>query len=285
MATLDIFTITPYERSHRQPTLDLIFKSQQVFTHLDWQSADQWLNSKDIVVRLAWQHRELVGILATSAPLHDSVWIRIAAIHDSVPAKALLPQLWNAILEELISKHIKIAATLVIDDWISEHLPALGFSYQEDIVTLSRNTSALPAKQEDMPKIRPALLEDISRMAVIDQSAFTAPWQMSIDEIRQANRIAALCTVAIQERTIIGYQLSTLYHQSGHLARLAVLPETQGSGVGGALLHDLIQRFAKRGVRHITVNTQASNHRSQRLYTRYNFQRNGYDLPVWITNL
>jgi RimJ/RimL family protein N-acetyltransferase len=38
-------------------------------------------------------------------------------------------------------------------------------------------------------------------------------------------------------------------------------------------------------VRSLTVNTQASNHRSQRLYLRYGFERNGYDLGVWQAHL
>jgi hypothetical protein len=34
-----------------------------------------------------------------------------------------------------------------------------------------------------------------------------------------------------------------------------------------------------------TVNTQESNVRSQHLYTRFGFARNGYDLPVWMADI
>jgi ribosomal protein S18 acetylase RimI-like enzyme len=51
------------------------------------------------------------------------------------------------------------------------------------------------------------------------------------------------------------------------------------------LLHHLVQTLNKRGVRSITVNTQDSNVRSQRLYQRYGFERNGFDLPVWQMRL
>jgi ribosomal protein S18 acetylase RimI-like enzyme len=99
------------------------------------------------------------------------------------------------------------------------------------------------------------------------------------------NCVRRICTVAERDSAIIGYQLSTLYFDGGHLARLAVHPSAQGGGVGAALLHDLIQRFMRRGVGSITVNTQASNTRSQRLYQRFGFERNGYDLPVWIAEI
>jgi hypothetical protein len=44
----------------------------------------------------------------------------------------------------------------------------------------------------------------------------------------------------------------------------------------------MITRFQRRNIQTITVNTQASNARSQQLYVRFNFLQNGYDLPVWF---
>jgi ribosomal protein S18 acetylase RimI-like enzyme len=104
-------------------------------------------------------------------------------------------------------------------------------------------------------------------------------------DLRFARKIAAVHTVAVLDNEIVGYQLSTQYRQSGHLARLAVSPDMQGFGIGAALLDDMIRRFLRRRVRTVTVNTQESNVRSQRLYEQYGFRRNGYDLPVYTINL
>ena len=52
-----------------------------------------------------------------------------------------------------------------------------------------------------------------------------------------------------------------------------------------ALLIDLLRRFERRSVRAMTVNTQSSNLRSQRLYTGFGFERTGYDLPVWTVEI
>ena len=91
--------------------------------------------------------------------------------------------------------------------------------------------------------------------------------------------------MAVQNDAIIGYQISTVYRDGAHLARLAVDPAVQGQGVGKALLADTLRRFFRRGVYSMTVNTQASNGRSQRLYHQFNFERNGNDLPVWSIRL
>ncbi len=84
---------------------------------------------------------------------------------------------------------------------------------------------------------------------------------------------------------MVGYQLSTLYRDGLHLARLATLPEVQGQGIGGVLLGQLIDQFARRGVLSVTVNTQRSNLQSQRLYQRYGFDLTGLDMDVWMIHI
>jgi len=83
------------------------------------------------------------------------------------------------------------------------------------------------------------------------------------------------------ENEVVGYQISTRHRAMGHLARLAVIPNRQGKRVGSMLLHDLLSKFDKRGIKSVTVNTQNSNQSSQRLYNHYGFERNGFDLAVW----
>jgi ribosomal protein S18 acetylase RimI-like enzyme len=103
--------------------------------------------------------------------------------------------------------------------------------------------------------------------------------------MRQAYRNAYSCTLAEWNGMILGFQISTFFLEGAHLARLAVTPQAQGKGIGALLLQDLLQRFIRRGVYAMTVNTQSSNSRSLRLYQRFNFQPNGYDLPYWICTI
>ncbi len=278
-------TITPYQRRHLQSVRDLLFHSTLVHTHLDWYETDAWLDSGDVCMRLGWNRGHLVGLLATSRPLNNTCWVRLAAIHDYADQRAVLYALWRDLTAELRMLNVHTVALLAVRDWITGYIPAMGFVYGEDVITLARFGHDVPPPLVDRPTIRVAELRDLERMADVDQAAFPPPWQLSLDEIRQAHRISSSCTVALKDEKIVGYQLSTLYFDGAHLARLAVAPDVQGMGVGGALLGDVLGRFFRRGIYTMTLNTQTSNMRSRRLYSRFGFQPNGYDLPFWSAQL
>ncbi len=278
-------TITRYQRRNRQDVRDLMFRSYRMHSHLDWHETDQWLDSEDAPVRLAWSNNKLVGLLATSTPLNHTCWLRLAAVHDDAQPGPILSALWGDIVEELRALEIQTVALLMLRDWILHYAADLGFHYVEDIVTLRRPGLPLPPEIPASVEIRAAEEREIDSITRVDQAAFTAPWQLSLSELRQAQRVAAITTVALKDDEIVGYQLSTLYFDGSHLARLAVLPTAQRMGIGRSLVADTLRRFARRGVTSMTVNTQASNTRSQRLYADFGFVRNGYDLPVWMIDL
>lgn len=280
-------TLTPYERRHREAVRDLLFRGYRTHTHLDWQETDQWLDDGErYPSRLAWQNGRLQGILATSEALNHTCWLRVAAVSDRADAQSIITMLWDDLLPELRARGIETVALLMIRSWIASYVSRLGFQQREEIITLRRAQAPLPnGKQPDGLAIRLAQAEDLPTILAVDNNAFAAPWQMSSDELRQALRIAASCTLAEMDGEIVGYQLSTLYFDGAHLARLAVAPEVQGVGVARTLLTDVLERFARRNVHAMTVNTQLSNVRSQHLYANFGFERTGYDLPVWMVDL
>ncbi|HVU12879.1 MAG TPA: GNAT family N-acetyltransferase [Phototrophicaceae bacterium] len=280
---LNALTLTPYLRRHRHAVRDLLFRSYRTHTHLDWQETDQWLDEgENYPARLAWQGNHLLGILATSAPLNQTCWIRLAAVSDHTDTLTILSMLWDDLKPDLRAQNVHKAELLLIRNWITPFAGTLGFHYIEEIITFRRPALVIPEERAPLElSMRLAQPEDLPAVLAVDNSAFVAPWQMDHEELRQAMRISASCTVAEQQGELVGYQLSTLYFDGAHLARLAVAPQVQGTGVARALLIDVLRRFERRGVRSMTVNTQASNMRSQRLYTGFGFERTGYDLPVW----
>ena len=283
---LNTFTTTAYERHYRQAVLDLIFHNRRTHSHLDWHQVGQWLDTHPAITRIAWRGDEAVGVLAASAPLNGASWLRLAAVTDRISARSMLKMLWKSLVTEMMRKSIALAAVLVMDDWLADYLPNLGFEHQEDVITLARTKGARIRSKPPAVTIRPAYSEDIHEIAIVDHMAFPIPWQLSQAELYQARRLSAFCTVALDKNgEIIGYQLSTYHQKNGHLARLAVCPRIQSRGVGSALLNDVIDRFAQRRIYTMSVNTQASNYRSRHLYARYGFQRTGYDLGVWTVGL
>jgi ribosomal-protein-alanine N-acetyltransferase len=80
---------------------------------------------------------------------------------------------------------------------------------------------------------------------------------------------------------VVGYHLSTRNSLGVHLARLAVRPETQGRGIGQALVQDLFLQAEQRGIRRFTVNTQNDNAASLAIYKKLDFFETGERYPVY----
>lgn len=278
-------TISPYERKDRQALLNLMFYSRRTHTHLDWERPGTWLNRPDGPIVMAHEGEKLVGFLGFSGSLNGASWLRLGAIASHSDPGAILGSLWQALAPDLRAQGTHIAAALIVQPWLASYLTQLRFHHLEDVVTLHRNNQQSLPDAPNSVEIRPAYREDLPAIAAVDHAAFAPPWQLSMTDLWQAQRSAALATVAVLNDQVVGYQISTRHAEAGHLARLGVRSGVQGKGIGASLLHDLIVNLERRGVRGISVNTQMSNTRSQRLYERFGFRRNGFDLPVWVTEL
>lgn len=274
--------VQPYQRPYQGNVLDLMFYARRTHTHLDWYRLMNWLDLPGNTVLTAWDHGRLLGMIGLSPSLHHTQWIRVMGIDNGSDADAVLGALWQAVIPTLAQQAVQQVGLMVIQPWMQAHLPALGFTYSEDVITMERTGLALAELPTHPYIVQNAYREMVDAMLAVDHAAFAPPWQLSREEIRQAQRQVASCTVVMVAEDIVGYQVTTRQQGAAHLARLAVHPRVQGQGVGGILLHEMVAGMARRSVRSITVNTQISNTRSQHLYTRFGFARNGYDLPVWF---
>lgn len=273
--------IIPYERRYREDVLSLLFYSRYVHTHFDWYKAGQWLDLETSIVELAFESDRLIGVIGVSEPLNGAAWLRIVAVAQDYDPAPVLGLLWEALRVTLRRAGLKQIAVLGLHAWLLPFLPALGFNYVEDVVTLHRPSLALPSIPAHQVRMHTAYMEDLPAIVAIDHAAFDPPWQMSAYDLRMAQREANSCTVAVLDQQPVGYEISTRHHTSGHLARIAVIPAMQGRGIGAILLHFLLGRYERRGMRGMTVNTQQSNIHSQHLYERFGFRRNGFDLAIW----
>jgi [ribosomal protein S18]-alanine N-acetyltransferase len=274
--------VRPYQRPHQDALLDLMADARRVHTHLDWMRVVAWLDVTDArYVQTAWTDDQMVAILGISPPFNHNSWVRVCIIDNAHHPPPLLQVLWDSLQDVMQNEHIQRVGALLGNRWLALHLPALGFRYVEDVVTMGRVGVELPPLPPHNFSVQNAYLDSLPDMVRIDHSAFAPPWQLTRDDLRHAQRQSASCTIVRHDGQVIGYQLCTRHDNLAHLARLAVLPAFQGRGVGAVLLDHLIRGFLRRSVRAITVNTQESNIRSQHLYMRYGFRRNGYDLPFW----
>ncbi len=279
-------TLVPYARRFRRDLLHLLDDNFRLHIHLDWQTVDMWLDQSNLLMWLAWHDQTLVGALAVAAPIECATWIRLAAIQDAFDPRQVLSELWLPVSEQLRALGTRNIAALLQRPWLGDFVDVFGLHYKELIVTLQRNGGIWPLPHRTDLVIRYADARDLPLALAIDHAAFDPLWRLSRDALREAIRQAASFKLAFDithsNTQPIGYQLSTLYHTGGHLARLATLPAWQGKGVGGALLDELLTGFERRRVFTVSVNTQESNVGSQRLYQHYGFNFTGPDMPVWI---
>ena len=278
-------TVTSFERQHEQAVDNLLFYAHHLHTHIDWHEPLDWMSRFEPPVRLAWRGEKLAGLMAASTPINGTAWLRIAALADFDSGHTIFDSLWNSMAAVLRDLQVAKLYVLLTRPWIKKYLRPLDFAFAEEVITFQHNSTSLPRLQRpdvDVRRITPA---DIPQILALDHEAFAPPWQMSVEDVRQALRTATICTTAEQDQRIVGYQFSTVYRNGAHLARLAVAPQQQGQGIGKLLLHHVLEHFSRRQITTMTVNTQESNHRSQQLYRHFGFYRNGYDLSVWSITL
>ena len=132
--------------------------------------------------------------------------------------------------------------------------------------------------------VRPIFPEDLPTLAEIDEQSFEPIWVNPLEAITLAYEQSAYATLAELDGRIVGFQLSTANPFNAHLARLAVLAEYQGQGIGYALVQDMMLHFQEKRVWQITVNTQSTNQGSLNLYQKIGFHLTGEQFPVYICN-
>ncbi len=278
-------TITAYERRYHRELMRLVEEQYRVHLHLDWTTLDEWIHEPRTVIRLAWDGDILVGALSVSPPIERSAWLRLAVIHDDADPQTIFGMLWPTVREQAAVNGAREVGVLLLRPWLGTFLPQLGFAKYENVVTLARNGGPVPKPLRNDLTIHHGTLADLDRVVSVDHAAFGPLWRMSPASLRQAIRDANSFTLALQGRQLRGYQVSMRYSDGGHLARLATVPEAQGTGIGGALLTEMLEGYARRGLHYLTVNTQETNRQSLSLYRRYGFNPTGLDYPVWRTTL
>jgi ribosomal-protein-alanine N-acetyltransferase len=279
-------TLTPYHRRYLQPIRDFIFQNPLVHVHFDWYESDHWLESLHPPARLAWQNGRLTGFIAATAPREGWSWLRMLGLRNYGDRRGVLRTLWADLQMELRSLGTERVALLGTEEWTGKVAPEMGFRFVENVITMQRLTGPLPPPQVTTPlRLRAAEPWDLEAMLRVDQAAFEAPWNLTPEELRQGFRQSFSTTVAELNGELVGYSFSTAGFGVSHLARLCTHSVHQGVGVGGALLRHSLERLGRYGSLPVTLNTQSSNVRSQRLYARFGFQPNGYDLPFMVARL
>ncbi len=281
MVTERRLSLRPANPTDRNAIMTLTRFEDHVHIHLDWKPVEDWLGSQPFLV--AERGRRVMAALACPPDPPDTAWLRLFTLVPDVPMDEVWALLWERARAMLQATGVGTMAVLSMDEWVAELCARASFEQTHSVVVLSRGRGPLkPATAPGVPvNVRAASRADHPAIIAADLAAFQSPWRMSAELIELAMARADLLTVAELEGQVIGYQLTTPSHQGAHLARLAVLPNWQGRGIGGALVSHLIDHYTRRGAREITVNTQDSNAASLALYKRFGFALTQTRFPVY----
>lgn len=138
--------------------------------------------------------------------------------------------------------------------------------------------------EEEAPRIREMIIDDLPEVFHIGEEVFTAEYSQSLyrtwDEYEITtlfNSDSELCIVAEHDDRILGFALGTTVkkHNSpwkyGYLVWLGVRRELQKMQVGARLFRELKRRFKEQGVRMIIIDTSADNEPAVRFFKKHGF--------------
>lgn len=257
----------------------LLTSAQLRHLHLDWVLALDLLEEQPFL--LALQNDLPLACLAAPPDPAPMAWIRVFAVMREYKLNLLWDTLWSAISERAESLGIDVFYSLVLQAWFEPLLVRSGFRQSNEVIFYEWGGSAGVLERDRTILIRRLRHADLPLVEAIDHDAFDPAWQNSRSTLSTASNLSTYATVAEYEDQLVGYQISTASALGAHLARLAVKKSFQRRGIGRALVVDMLKHITRRGFDRVTVNTQADNLSSQKLYNTLGFQATGQRYPMY----
>jgi ribosomal protein S18 acetylase RimI-like enzyme len=279
------FKVVPASKSDLEELTTFFSISQLSNRHLDWQKTITWLGSQPFLK--CYCQNDLISVLVCPVTDQDFIWIRSFNCVNQVAVKPSFRQLLETAITILDGTGINKLFTISLSPWYEELISNYGFMTVDKIVTLRKDRpSIIPFEPPLLIQTRDFLNSDIDQAFAVDHLAFPPLWQISKEDFTQALAVSKNKSVALNPSgEIIGYQISSNIFDSGHIARIAVLPEFQKQHIGSALLENLFGRFITLGVNEITVNTSSDNQPAINLYLHHGFSFTQNNYPIYYKNI
>ncbi|MFN2138657.1 MAG: GNAT family N-acetyltransferase [Candidatus Promineifilaceae bacterium] len=269
--------------------------------HADWHYPGEWLGANSFVVirddndnesrrsfggPLFGPRDHMRACLAVAPDPPPAAWVRLAAVMRKSDGPLQMGAMFARIAEPLRAEGVSEIAWLLLEEWPEQWLPDLGFERVNEVITYVKSDMAIPAAKEVAGlTFRPVESNDFTALAAIESRAFDPLWRHSAHGLALAHQQSLSFDVACLEGRVVAFQFSSSSRRGAHLARIAVDPALQQGGIGTALLHYTLSGYQRLGITTATLNTQADNTISQRLYDRFGFLQNGERFPVWRAGL
>jgi len=272
----------------RQATADdrllvdgLILGSRWKHLHLDWLDPAALADRAPFL--LATQAGLPVGCLGCPPDLPGVSWLRAFAVTSGIQPELAWQPLWELAASGLRELQVDRVAALPIEGWFELLLTDSGYQPTNAVIFFERElVHSIPAPSHPS---RPIEAADEAALLELDHLAFEPFWQLSSGSLRAALSQADSATLIESAGKMVGYQITTRSPFGAHLARLAVHPNRRRQGLGRSLVSEALHRARAVGLGRLSVNTQADNLPSQRLYWSLGFRETGQRYRVLETRL
>lgn len=277
--------IRPAKKEDRSQLAHIIHFESYVHRHLDWRPPLDWIGHSPYYI--AEKNNRIVGAIACPPDPKEVSWIRVFATTSKMGGKKAWNLLWPTTKDTLISLGTESVVAIPLQEWFEDILIHNNFSKIHNVVILVwESENMIPPIDNSSFTLRPMRSEELEIIRDVDGAAFGPIWRNSLDTLKLAfNQALSASVVENKEGKILGYQISTPSPFGAHLARLAVLPESQGQGIGYYLAHHVQSLFEGQTSARVSVNTQDNNLASLGLYKKLGFSLTGEVHPVYQCNL
>lgn len=251
------------------------------FEHLDWLPSQSRLSEASTFCLI--DDDKIQAVLSVAPENRNFAWLRFFFTQRDGNHNANFEQLFEHAKAWLKDKQIPKLYALSTSEWIERLLIKHGFQLDNQIVSLS--SQELTVKARTLPEnlqIRPMRLNDIPELEGLDELCFRPPWQLNQSSLEKSYIKGANSSVVSHGGRLIGYQISDNIFDHLHLARIAVHPDFQGKGIARQLMAEMINYFGDYAIQTYSVNTQADNLASLRLYHSFGFKEEGRPTPVYL---
>jgi [ribosomal protein S18]-alanine N-acetyltransferase len=121
-------------------------------------------------------------------------------------------------------------------------------------------------------KIRTFRENDLDQVMAIENDSFPDPYNRLTFQLLM--QWVGDGFIVAEEDGIVGYAISEAQGARGHIISIAVSPKRRRSGVGAALLQELIRR-TEPNVQSLSLEVRAGNRAAIRMYEKFSFKRTG----------
>jgi ribosomal protein S18 acetylase RimI-like enzyme len=224
--------------------------------------------------------------LSVSAAKAQEHWadVMMAAVAPGWGAGRTLVALLDAALPALRPRGITALVCLTDNDWLADALLQARFAETDRVVMYTRQHRGLlpavrpvallrragPAEADTVLELNAAVFPPLWRY----DPAVTLSWLLTADHAILAERAGRPVGFALTNRAT--------GNECAQLIRLAVHPVAQSQGIGRQLVVDALTYAWQHGAPGLTLNTQASNTPSRRLYESLGFRLTGSSVTVMV---